>query len=73
MKNVTITLDADLAAWARVEAAKRGKSLSRFLADILAEQRSTRTTQSEALQRFLSAPKWPLTDEHGRLPNREKY
>ena len=29
MKNVTITLDENLAAWVRVEAAKAGKSVSR--------------------------------------------
>jgi plasmid stability protein len=38
MKNVTITLPDDLARKARVEAAKADKSLSRFVADMLAER-----------------------------------
>jgi hypothetical protein len=38
MKNVTITLPDDLAHKARVEAAKADKSLSRFVADLLAER-----------------------------------
>jgi hypothetical protein len=40
MKNVTISMDEATAAWARVEAAKAGKSLSRFVGDILEERRS---------------------------------
>jgi hypothetical protein len=39
MKNVTISLDEETAAWARVEAAKAGKSLSRYVGDMLAEKR----------------------------------
>ena len=35
MKNVTITLDETVARWARVEAAKAGKSLSRWVGDHL--------------------------------------
>jgi hypothetical protein len=72
MKNVTITLDEDLAAWARVEAAKAGKSLSRYLADVLAEQRAGRpaVSQAEAMERFLSGPGWPGIAEN--LPSREE-
>jgi hypothetical protein len=39
MKNVTISMDDETAAWARVEAAKRGKSLSRYVGDVLAVER----------------------------------
>jgi hypothetical protein len=38
MRNVTITLPEELARRARVEAAKQDKSLSKFLADLLAER-----------------------------------
>jgi hypothetical protein len=48
MKNVTISLDEDTAVWARVEAAKAGKSLSRYLADLLTERR--RGLQPEPLR-----------------------
>jgi len=35
MKNVTITLDEETANWARVHAAQRDESLSRFVGGIL--------------------------------------
>jgi hypothetical protein len=60
MKNVTITLDDDVAAWARVEAAKRGQSLSRFVSETLTEKRAPAVVeQLEALGRFLDGPGWP--------------
>src|SRR5207253_2430096 len=69
MKNVTITLDDDLAAWARVEAAKRDKSLSRFVAELISQRRGL-PTQREALERFLNAPDFPgITAD---LPSREE-
>lgn len=38
LRNVTITLDEELARWARVEAARRDTSVSQMLADLLREQ-----------------------------------
>ena len=35
MKNITVTLDEKTAAWARVHAAKQGKSVSRLLGELL--------------------------------------
>jgi hypothetical protein len=70
MKNVTITLDEATAGWARVEAAKEGKSLSRYLSDMLAERRGRQMTQREALERFLSAPDFPGIMKD--LPTREE-
>lgn len=35
MKNITITLDEQAAAWARVQAAERNMSLSRFVGELL--------------------------------------
>lgn len=37
MKNVTITVDDQVLEWARVEAARRGTSVSRMVGDFLAE------------------------------------
>ncbi len=64
MKNVTVTMDDELAGWARVEAAKRGRSLSRFLAETLAERRAAvgeagRDEEQKTLERFLSGPGFP--------------
>jgi hypothetical protein len=71
MKNVTITLDEDLAAWVRVEAAKAGKSVSRYVGDGLVEKRSRDTIgQLEALEQFLSGPGYPGISKN--LPTREE-
>jgi hypothetical protein len=35
MKNITITLDEQAAAWARIQAAERNMSLSRFVGELL--------------------------------------
>jgi hypothetical protein len=64
MRNVTITMDDDLAGWARIEAAKQGRSLSRFLADTLAEKRAAAggnelDEERKAMERFLSGPGFP--------------
>ena len=45
MKNVTVTLDDELALWARVEAAKRDQSVSRFLASLLEQERGAAAQQ----------------------------
>ena len=70
MKNVTVTVDDDTIAWARVEAAKAGKSLSRYVADMLAERRGRAPNQRESVERFLAGPRWALS-ENGRLPTKE--
>lgn len=60
MKNVTISLDEETAAWARVEAAKAGKSLSRYMADLLAERRGGVAAEPWlVLQEFLEGPGVP--------------
>jgi len=38
MKNVTITMDDNVADWARVEAAKRNTSVSRLVGEMLSEK-----------------------------------
>ena len=63
MKNVTISMDETVAAWARIEAAKAGKSLSRFVGDVLAAQIEQKSSQSDVLNRILAYPKLDLTDE----------
>jgi hypothetical protein len=77
MKNVTITLPDELARRARVEAAKAGKSLSRYISDRLAQDlraaaknAQAKTLQREALDKFLSGPGWPGISKD--LPSREE-
>ena len=76
METVTITLDDDVAERAREAAAREGKSLSGYVADVLGERVSTShepmTSQAESAKAFLALPRWDLTDENGRLPSRDE-
>lgn len=65
MRNVTITLDDDLFAWARVEAAKNGQSLSRYVAKALEERRAPdHAAQVAILNEFFEGPGWPGVAEN---------
>ncbi len=58
MRNVTVTLDENLARWARVKAAGEMKSLSRFIATLLDQLRLAEQPESDEktpVQRFLDA------------------
>jgi hypothetical protein len=72
MKNVTITLNERVAQWARVEAAKDGKSLSRWIGDRLETEMQTGSTQMAGLEALLSLPMAELT-QGGKLPSRAEY
>jgi hypothetical protein len=41
LRNVTVTLEEDVAQWARIEAARRDTSVSRLLGDLLKEHMGT--------------------------------
>lgn len=71
MKNVTITLPEQTLAKLRVEAAKAGKSVSKFMAD-LAGIGSRTADPGQAMRQFLSGPLYDLTDENGKAPSREQ-
>ena len=58
-------------ARARVLAAQEGKSLSRFVSELLERRVGQKRTQSEALEAFLSGPLMNLTDENGKAPTRD--
>ncbi len=73
MKNVTLTLEDDVVAKARVEAAKQGKSLSRFVSDLVAQRVGRTLTQKEAIDRFLAGPPLHILDETGKAPSRDDH
>ena len=58
MKNVTITVEDSVLEWARVEAARRGTSVSRMLGDFMAEMQRREDSYERA---YLA---W-RTDERG--------
>lgn len=73
MKNVTITLDEETAAWARVHAAQRNLSLSRFVGDLLRQHMHQAREYEEAMRRYLS--KGPFKSLKGRAepyPSRDE-
>ena len=53
MKNVTITVDEEVARWARIEAAKRESSVSRMVGGMLAERMRAETAYEAAMDLFL--------------------
>lgn len=80
MKNVTISMDDDLAQRARVAAARAGKSVSKYMAEaarekIEADEKAApdkrRNLQREALERIFAGPKWDVS-ENGRMPTAEE-
>lgn len=55
MKNITITLDDDTAHRARVRAAERNVSLSRYIGEVVRKDIRESNTYQEAMQRYLSS------------------
>ena len=55
MKNVTITLDIETADWARVHAARRKMSLSRFVGEVLREHMRESSEYALAMRRYLNS------------------
>lgn len=54
MKNVTITLDDQVARWVRVLAARRETSVSRLVGDLLREEMARDQAYDAAMQQYLS-------------------
>jgi hypothetical protein len=54
MKNVTITLDRETAAWARVHAAEKNLSLSRFVGELLRARMRQAREYDEAMRASLA-------------------
>jgi predicted CopG family antitoxin len=70
MKNITITLDAETAAWVRVKAAEQNTSVSRFIGELLQGQMKERLEYQRAMERFLSKPPVQLGEPGEPLPKR---
>ena len=54
MKNVTITLDEEVALWARIYAARNDTSVSRMLGELLHERMLQEEGYAAAMQQYLS-------------------
>ncbi len=72
MKNVTITLDEETAAWARVHAARHNTSVSRMVGEMLRQRMRESVQYEEAMRRFLGKQPVVLRDPDGRYATREE-
>ena len=54
LRNVTITLEENVARWARMEAARRDTSVSQLLAGILKERMNEKDSYEAAMRRALA-------------------
>jgi hypothetical protein len=60
MRNVTITLDEEVAQWVRVEAAKRATSVSRLVGEMLREHMRSEDAYEVARRQFFAIEPRPL-------------
>ena len=54
MKNITITVDEKTAAWARVHAAKQGKSVSRLIGEMLGQHMQESREYDDAMRAWFA-------------------
>lgn len=54
MKNVTVTMDEEVARWARIEAAKREMSLARYIGEVLQQQMAEAQAYRQAMEEFVA-------------------
>lgn len=72
MRNVTITLDEKTASWARKEAARQDRSLSRFIGDLLDHTVRESREYKRAMRQYLSREPVPLKRGRARYPSRDQ-
>jgi len=72
MRNVTITLDEDVARWARIRAAEAETSVSRLVGEMLREKMVTEQGYRSARAQFSAVqPRW-LRARGRLLPKRDE-
>lgn len=70
LRNVTVTLQEDVARWARIEAAQKETSVSRYLGELLRERMLEKNAYESAMRRALARKPFLKTD--GRYLSREE-
>jgi hypothetical protein len=69
-RNVTVSLDEEVALWARLEAARRDTSVSRLLGEILKERMGEEKRYRKAMRSALARAPFLRTD--GRYLSRDE-
>ena len=72
MKNVTITLEEDVARWARIHAAEKDTSVSRLVGELLKEKMLGEENYRAAMQHYLSQDPRQLKRPEAKYPTREE-
>ena len=72
MKNITVSLPEDVARWLRVRAAENGRSVSKWLADLLGGMRRREDDYEVAMERFLARKPRKLKWSDDRKPTRDE-
>jgi len=72
MKNVTISLDEEVARWARVRAAEEEQSVSRWVGEVLRDKMVSEQDYAAAKARFFSFRPRPLGKPGEPLPSRDE-
>lgn len=71
MKNVTITLEEEVARWARIRAAERDTSLSRLVGELLREKMLDESDYQASMRNYLAQSPRVLKKEGDTYPDRE--
>lgn len=72
MKNITVTLDEKTAAWARIYAARRNMSLSRFLGELLHSRMRESRDYERAMRRYLGKKPVRISTPGQPYPTRDE-
>ena len=72
MKNVTITLDEDVARWARIRAAEQNTSVSRLVGEMLREHMRRSNEYETAMRRYLARPPVQMSEPGAPYPSRDE-
>lgn len=71
MKNITVTLPEEDALWVRVRAAENGRSVSRWLADLLQGMRRKEDRYEVSMERALAIEPQRLNESEKPYPSRD--
>jgi len=71
MKNVTITLEEEVARWARIKAAEQETSVSRLVGEMLREHMQRDLDYEAAMRSFLARKPVPMGEPGQPYPSRD--
>jgi hypothetical protein len=72
MKNVTITMEEEVAHWARIRAADQDTSLSRLVGEMVREKMIEEKTYQSAMKQYWSQAPRALKKRGGKYPRRSE-